>query len=146
MVNLFTSLRSELLPWGNCALVGVRRANKMISRCGCLRPTSFLLPRVYTPKARKISSRACHRSAPALAVACQAGSHDASYVRPPILMDIGESRELVHPPAPKTSLDDPIFERSRFASTLATVSLFFHNVGKTQKDLSHGACLIYTES
>ena len=41
MVNLFTSLRSELLPWGNCALVGVRRANKMISRCGCLRPTSF---------------------------------------------------------------------------------------------------------
>lgn len=90
-------------------------------------------PRVYTPKARKIPSRAGHRSASALAVACQAGSHDASYVRPPILMDIGESRELVHPPAPKTSLDDPNFERSRFASTLATVLLFFIMWGKPPK-------------
>ena len=31
-VNLGTSMRSILLRWGNTALTGVRRANKMLSR------------------------------------------------------------------------------------------------------------------
>ena len=111
---------------------------------------TFSGQREYTPLENPKISHPCLPRFCSCVAAWQAGSHDASYVHPPILMDFGEPRKLMHPAAPKTSLVDPNFENSRLTGALATVPLFFILWGNHQRIpkvcLNHGACLIYTAS